>query len=190
MSATKSPSPANRSRLRLNRVMCAIAVLGVAFAYLSPVLSLGLAIAISAVLVHQGLRLPPISKAYKPPQVRVAILISLLLGAYAAIFSVPLCLTGSFVGLHILVPGIVHAVLGAVLLVACRGVLSQQSWARWLLVLVSGLFVFGVPILIARESLLAGGVPDGALFFLVFPILFALIAFNLMSPAASVWFKR
>ena len=99
-----------------------------------------------------------------PLHVRVAIIISLLLGLYALVFSVPLCLIGSFVGPQILIPGVLHAVLGAVLLVGCQGILSQQRWARWLMVLVSGLVVFAVPIWIARDSLQAGSVPDGALF--------------------------
>ena len=190
MSRAKAPRQANQSRLRLNRMMCGIALLGVAFAYLPAVLSLPVAFVILAVLMRQGLRLPPVSKAYKPPHVRVAIIISLLLGLYASVFSVPLCLIGSFVGPQILIPGVLHAVLGAVLLVGCQGILSQQRWARWLMVLVSGLIVFAVPIWIARDSLQAGSVPAGALFFLGFPFLFALLAFNLISPSASVWFKK
>jgi hypothetical protein len=181
---------ANQSRLRLNRMMCGIGLAGIAFAYLPAVLSLPVAVFILAILVRQGLRLPPVPKAYKPPHVRVAIIISLLLGLYATVFAVPLCLVGSFVGPQILIPGVVHAVLGAVLLVGCQGILRQQHWARWLTVLVSGLIVFAVPIWIARDSLRAGSVPDGALFFLIFPGLFAVLAFNLISPSASVWFKE
>ncbi len=165
MPPAKVPPQANQSRLRLNRIMCGIGLLGVAFAYLPAVLSLPVAVVILAVLVREGLRLPPVPKAYKPPHVRVSIIISLLLGLYASVFSVPLCLVGSFVGPQILIPGVVHAVLGAVLLVGCHGISSRQCWARSLMVLVSGLIVFAVPIWIARDSLQAGSVPDGALFF-------------------------
>ena len=189
MPGAKVPSPATQSQLRLYRVMCAIAILGLAFAYLPAILSLALTLVTLAVLVHQGLRLAPIPTVYKPPHVRVAINISFLLGLYAAVFSVPLCLVGSFSGPHILIPGVVHAVLGAVLLVSCRGIRSRQRWARWLIVVVSGLIVLAVPIWIARESLQSGRVPDGALFFLIFPVLFVLLAFNLLSPSAGVWFK-
>jgi hypothetical protein len=103
MPPAKAPPQANQSRLRLNRMMCGIGLLGVAFAYLPAVLSLPVAVVILAVLARQGLRLPAVSKGYKPPQVRVAIIISLLLGLYAAVFSLPLCLVGSFVGPQILI---------------------------------------------------------------------------------------
>ena len=190
MPRSKALPQANQSRLRLSRMMCAIALLAIAFAYLPTVLSLPVAVVILAVLVCQGLRLPPISHGYKPPHVGAAIIISFLLGLYATVFAVPLCLVGSFVGPQILIPGVVHAVLGAVLLVGCQGILRQRRWARWLTVLVSGLIVFAVPIWIARDSLRVGSVPDGALFFLIFPGLFAVLAFNLISPSASVWFKE
>ena len=58
------------------------------------------------------------------------------------------------------------------------------------MVLVSVLIVFAVPIWIARGSLQAGSVPNRTLFFLIFPVLFAILAFNLISPSASVWFKK
>jgi len=170
--------------------MCAIAILGLAFAYLPAVLSLALAFVLLIVLVCQGLRLPPISNTYKPPQIRVAIILLSFLGYYAAVFSVPLCLVGSFVGPHILIPGVVHALVGVALLVGCRGILSRQRWARWLMVLVSGFIVVSVPIWIVRDSLQAASIPDGALFFLMFPVLFALLALNLISPTAGVWFKK
>jgi hypothetical protein len=130
-----------------------------------------------------------ILKAHKPRHVWVAIMISLLLGLYAVVFSVPLCSVGSFVGPQSLIPGLMRAVLGAVLLVGCQRILSQQRWARSLMVVVSGLIVFAVPTWIAQDSLQAGSVSDGALFFLILPGLFAIIAFNLISPSASVRFK-
>jgi hypothetical protein len=121
MQPENAPIQPNRSRLRLNRMMFGIALLGVAIAYLPPVLSLPFAVVIVAVLVGQGRRLPAVPVTYKPPHVQAAIIISFLLGLYAAMFSVPLCLIGSFVGPEILITGLMHAVLSTVLLLVAAG---------------------------------------------------------------------
>jgi hypothetical protein len=104
--------------------------------------------------------------------------------------SVPICLVGSFVGPHILIPGIVHAILGGILLVACIGLWYRQCWARWLLILLSLVVALAIPIALVRELALTASIPEsGAFFFLAIAALFALVALNLLTSAARAWFK-
>jgi len=131
---------------------------------------------------------PP--KTYMPPHVWTAATLTLLLAVYADVMSVLFCINGLFGGLHVLILGVVHALLGAVLLVAWRGLLHRRRWSRWLLVLVSGLVAMALPIWTAREGLQAGSIPVAAFFVVIISVLFALVTLNLLSSSASVWFKE
>ena len=123
-----------------------------------------------------------------PPQVGLAAILTLLLAVGADIVSVPLCVTGPFSGPQVLVPGLICALLGVIMSVAWRGVLHRRRWARWVLVAVSAVVTVTMPIFVARECLQAMKV-DGALFFMIFPILFATILLNLLSRPAGKWFE-
>ena len=103
--------------------------------------------------------------------------------------SVLFCINGLFGNFHVFILGVVHALLGAVLLVAWRGLLHRRRWSRWLLVFVSGFVAITLPIWAARECLQAGSIPVGAFFVLAISVLFALITLNLLSLSASAWFR-
>jgi len=132
----------------------------------------------------------PLADTHRPPQVWVAMIVSLLLGLYAELASVPLCLAGLFVGPHIFVPGLFHAVLGVVLLAGWMGLLRRRPWARWLLLLASAFMVLAIPSWAVWESLQVWRISEDAVFFLPFSALFALITFNLASKRAGAWFKK
>jgi hypothetical protein len=125
---------------------------------------------------------------YTPPHVWAAGLLTLLLAVGSDFVSVPLCITGSFVSLHILALGLLIALLGVVLSVAFIGLLYRRRWARWALILIPGAVAIAMPISIARECMVSMRVPDGLLPLLLFPILFAGIPLNLLSRAAGRWF--
>jgi hypothetical protein len=130
------------------------------------------------------------AKTYMPPPVWTAAALTPLLAVYADVMSVLFCINGLFGNFQIFIFGVVHASIGAVLLVAWRGLLHRRRWSRWLLVLISGLVAMVLPIWTAQECLQAGSIFMGALFVLIIAVLFALITLNLSSPSASVWFKK
>jgi hypothetical protein len=123
-----------------------------------------------------------------PPQVRRAASLTLILALYALGISSPTCLVGSFVGPHILIPALVHAIVGLVLVVGLVGILNRRGWARWLLILVTGSVALGQPIALVREAI-AGPIDRvGVLFWLTIALLLGAVTLNLASSAVRVWF--
>jgi hypothetical protein len=125
-----------------------------------------------------------------PPGVKVAATLTFLLAAYGGAISLPICATGLFVGPHILITGVVHAILGILLLVAWRGLLHQRRWAMWTLLVVSGFVASSLPILLARDWLGGRINLEHLRYWLVFPILFGLIVASLAIESSSKWFQR
>lgn len=126
----------------------------------------------------------------RPPHVWGAAVLTMILALYAEAMAVPLCISGAFVGPHILIPGVVHAILGPVLLVSCLGLWNRRRWARYLLLILSGVMALGLPVAIARDAIsgaLGREGKEGALVFLVFALVFGLIAWNLSRPAVRRW---
>jgi hypothetical protein len=123
-----------------------------------------------------------------PPQVWVAALLTLLLAQGACVLSLPLCLSGLFVGLHILLPGIALALLGPVLILAALGLLRRLRWVRWFLMMLSGCIAIALPMWIALECWKSRTTPAGPEYeHLAAAALFAVIALNLASQAMGVW---
>jgi hypothetical protein len=125
-----------------------------------------------------------------PPQVWGAATLTLILASYAVVVSVPLCITGSFVGWHILIPALVHAILGLTLVVGLLGILARRRWARWLLVLVTSLVALGLPIAMVREAIVADIDRVTVIFWLTISLTSAAVALNLSSPAVGVWLRK
>jgi hypothetical protein len=125
-----------------------------------------------------------------PPQVWGAATLTLILACYAVAFSVPLGLVGSFVGWHILIPALVHALLGLALVVGLLGILSRRRWARWLLVFVTGSVALGLPIGLVREAIVGEIDRAAILFWLTISRVSAAITLNLSSSTVRVWFRR
>jgi hypothetical protein len=129
---------------------------------------------------------PPATR--KPPHVHVAAALTLVLAMYAAVMSVPLCCTGAFVGPHILIPGVMHAVLAVILFSSWNGLQHQRRWSRWLLVVLPAFVALALSIAVLRGRM-AGEIDAGStVFFLIIALAFALIASNLASSAVQGWF--
>jgi hypothetical protein len=126
----------------------------------------------------------------KPPHVHVAAALTLILALYAAVMSVPLCCTGAFVGPHILIPGVMHAVLATILFSSWNGLLHQRRWSRWLLVILSGVVAPALSIAVLRGWLFGDIDAGTTTFFLIISVAFALIASNLSSSAVRAWFTE
>jgi hypothetical protein len=131
---------------------------------------------------------PP--KSPVPPQVWGAATLTLILASYAVVFAVPLCITGSFVGWHILVPGLVHAILGLTLVVGLLGILARRRWARWLVVSVTSLVAFGLPVAMVREAIVANIDRVAVVFGMTISLISAAVTLNLSSPAVGVWLRK
>ena len=78
-----------------------------------------------------------VSASGMPPQVWMTARLALILAIYADVASIPLCITGSFVGYHILIPGLLHAIVGAALHIGLQGLWGKRRWARWFLASLS-----------------------------------------------------
>jgi hypothetical protein len=63
---------------------------------------------------------------YMPPQIWGAWSLSMVLGVFNLVTSVPICAVGSFSGTDILIPVLVQAVSGLALLVGCQGILYRK----------------------------------------------------------------
>src|SRR4051794_5124194 len=109
---------------------------------------------------------PDARKPDMPGRVRLAATLILLLGLYAAFVSIPICLVGSFVGPHILIPGIVHAVLASVLFYSWNGPLHQRRWARRLLIVLSAVGALALLVAIGQSSIAQTSDVGAAIFFL------------------------
>jgi hypothetical protein len=128
------------------------------------------------------------TNALLPEQVRWASVLSFMMAAGFAVFSLPACLAGSFVGPHILVPGIVAILTALLLCAAANGVLSRRSWARWLLFLLSmcGAFAFST---VALIGLLHADIhPIAAFCFLALSVTFCFNVWALCGTSARAWF--
>jgi hypothetical protein len=125
-----------------------------------------------------------------PPQVWGAASLTLMLACYAVVFSVPLCIGGAFVGWHILIPGLVHALLGLALVVGLVGILDRRRWARWLLVFVTGSVALGLPIALVREAIVGDIDGPAVVFWLTIALVSAAVTWNLSSSGVRCWFSK
>lgn len=72
-----------------------------------------------------------------PPNVQIASALVQILVWVAAIWSVPVCLGGAFVGPPI--PGVILAVMAAAFFLSGEGLRKRRGWARWLLLALSSI---------------------------------------------------
>jgi hypothetical protein len=129
-----------------------------------------------------------------PRSVRAASALTLLLALYAAATAGPGCMVGLFVGPHILIPAVVSAVLAPVLFLSWYGLHLRRHWAKWLLIVVSSVAALAIPIALVRD-LMVGNVEGLTAIpwlipWLIIWLCFALIAFNLSSQSARVWYTK
>ncbi len=123
-----------------------------------------------------------------PRCIRIASVLTLILAAYAAAISVPGIIAGLFVGPHLLIAAVVHALFAPVLIVSLTGLLRRKRWARWLLLVLSAIMALGLPIAIVRDWK-AGNIDVGtAIPWLLISLAFGLIALNLSDFNAIAWF--
>ncbi len=124
-----------------------------------------------------------------PRPVSDAATLTLFLAGYAAFVSVLLCLAGSFTGPQILIPGLVHAVLAAILFCSWRGLRDRRLWARRLLIVLSAFGSLALLVLIVGSAIAGEFSLGGAIFYGVISLFFALITWSLMTRSSRVWFK-
>ncbi len=125
-----------------------------------------------------------------PSHVRSAASLTLFLSLYAGAMSVPICLVGSFAGPHILVPGVIHAAMAAVLFFSWRGLTRRRRWARSLVVALSACAAIALITVIVYSSTVGPIDPVGAIFFLAVSLLFALNLWTLSTKSAILWFAN
>lgn len=79
------------------------------------------------------------TRTIPPRAVATAALVALVLAVYGIVAGIWFTVGGLFVGLHIIVGGLIHVLLGCAFLILRAKLLNHHTWARLLLAGVAGL---------------------------------------------------